>query len=80
MRNEEACAAESQERKINMNLTHPLTLSRTCEALAVAEVHGLHAFGEHELVDSACGWEGEVREKDKVRNEGRRAVVGRKHL
>ena len=46
------------------------TLSRTCEALALIEVHGLHAFGEHDLVDSACGWEGEVRKKDKVRSEG----------
>ena len=38
--------------------THPLTLSRTCEALAPLEVHGLHAVGEHELVDSTCGREG----------------------
>ena len=46
------------------------TLSRTCEACAGREVHGLHSFGEHDLVDSACGWEGEVRKKDKVRSEG----------
>ena len=52
-----------------MNLTHILTLSRTCEALAVAEVHTLHAFGEHDLVDSACGREGEVREEEETRNE-----------
>jgi hypothetical protein len=37
---------------INMNLTHPLTLSRTCKALAVIEVHTLHALGKHDLVDS----------------------------
>ena len=52
-----------------MAFTHPLTLGRTCEALAVAEVHALHAFGEHDLVDSACGREGGEREKDKVRKE-----------
>ena len=38
--------------------THPLTVSRTCEALAEGEVHGLHSFGEYDLVDSACGREG----------------------
>ena len=27
-------------------------VSRTCEALAVAEAHCLHALGEHDLVDS----------------------------
>ena len=43
----------------NMNLTHLLTLSRTFQALAEAEVHGLHSFGEHNLVDSTCGREGE---------------------
>ena len=45
-----------------------LILSRTCEALAAAEVRLLHALGEHDLVDRTCGWEGEKRE-DKVRNE-----------
>jgi hypothetical protein len=50
-------------------LTHALrvTLSRTGEALAVAEVHGLHSFGEQELVDSACERGGEEREKDTLR-------------
>ena len=52
-----------------MTFTRPLTLSRTCEALADREVHGLHAFGEHDLVDGTCGREGEERKKDKVRNE-----------
>ena len=42
-----------------LTITHPLTLSRTCEAVAVAEVHGLHSFGEYDLIDSACGREGE---------------------
>ena len=55
-------------------ITHPLTLSRTCEALAVVEVHGLHAFGEYDLVDGTCGREGEVRERKTVRKEGRTAA------
>jgi len=41
-----------------------LTLSRTCEALAVAEVHAMQSFGEYDLVDSACGRE------DGARGEG----------
>ena len=52
-----------------MTITHTLSLSRTCEATAVREGHGLHAFGKYDLVDSACGREGDEREKDKVRNE-----------
>ena len=44
-----------------MTTTHPLTVSRTCEVLAEGEVHGLHSFGEYDLVDSACGEEGEER-------------------
>ena len=43
-----------------MNLTHPI--GRTCEAKALLEAHTLHAFGEHDLVDSACGREGEEKE------------------
>ena len=46
-----------------------LHLSRTCEALAVKEVHGLHALGEYELVDGTWEREGEERKKDKVRKE-----------
>ena len=42
--------------------------------MALLEVHALHAFGEHDLVDSACGWKGKVREKNKVRNEEGRAA------
>ena len=57
----------------HMNLTPPKP-SRTCEALAQLEVHGLHALGEHDLVDSACRWEGEETENDKVRNEETRAA------
>ena len=33
------------------------------------EVHTLHAFGEHDLVDSTCEREGKEREKEKMRNE-----------
>ena len=46
-----------------------LTLSRTCEVPASPEVHFLHAFGEHDLVDGACEREGEERKKDETRNE-----------
>ena len=42
--------------------------SRTCDAIAVAEVHGLHALGEHDLVDSTCR---RREEKDIMRNEER---------
>ena len=40
------------------------TLGLTGEVPAVAEVHLLHSSGKHELVDSACGREGEVRERN----------------
>ena len=63
-----------------MNITHTLTLSRTCEVLAEAEVHALHAFGEHDLVDGTCGREGEEREKEKMRNEEARAADRKKLL
>ena len=59
MMGEEACAAG---RKNVLNKYEPhsfLTLSRTCEARAAVEVHGLHAFGEHDLVDGTCGREGQ---------------------
>ena len=46
-----------------------LSLCRTCEARAPIERHGLHAFGEYDLIDGACGREGEKREKEKMRNE-----------
>ena len=62
-----------------MTITH-LTLSRTCKAPASVEVHALHAFGEHDLVDSACGREGDEREKDKVREEEARAAGLKKLL
>ena len=60
-----------------MTITHLLTLSRTCEALAEEEVHGLHALGEHDLVDSTCEREGKERKKDKMRNE-EACAAGRK--
>ena len=44
-----------------MTITHPLTVSRTGEAPAKLEVHGLHAHGEHDLVNSAYGKEGTER-------------------
>ena len=47
-----------------------LTVSRTCEAFAVAEVHFLHAHGEHELSNVPYG-RGKERRK-RVKNEGRR--------
>ena len=56
-----------------LTITHLLFLSRTCEAPAVAEVHGLHAFGEYDLVDGTCGREGDEK-RNKLRNEGRRAA------
>ena len=52
-----------------MNLTHSLTLSRTCDAFAAVEVHTLHALGEHDLADVTCGREGKERGKEKIRNE-----------
>ena len=59
--------------------THSLTLSRTCEAPAVVEVNTLHAFRELDLVDSTCGWEGEEREKDKMRIE-EASAAGRQNV
>ena len=44
-------------------------ISRTSKFRALLEVHGLHAFGEYDLVDSTCGREGDEKEKEKVRNE-----------
>jgi hypothetical protein len=38
-----------------------LSLSRTVEAVARLEIHGLHAFGEQELVDGTCEREGKQR-------------------
>jgi hypothetical protein len=40
-----------------------LTLGLTGDAPAALEVHALHGLGEHELVDGACGREGEERGK-----------------
>jgi hypothetical protein len=57
-----------------MTITHPSTLCRTCEVIAVLEVHALHALGEHDLVDITCRWEGEERKKEKMRNEESRAA------
>ena len=63
-----------------MTITHP-EISRTCEAPAVLEVHGLHAFGEHDLVDGTCRRdEGKERKKDKVRNEEACAAADRENV
>ena len=62
-----------------MTITHPLTISRTFEATARLEVHGLHALGEHDLTDITCGWEDEERKKNKMRNEEARAA-GRRNV
>ena len=63
-----------------MTITHTLTLSRTCEARAPHEVHGLHSIGEHDLADVTCEREGDERGKEKVRNEGRTAAARINHL
>ena len=49
VRKEEVRAAGRQN-VLNNYDHHPL--GRTCEAVAPLEVHCLHAFGEHDLVDS----------------------------
>ena len=67
MRNEGFFAAKKLF-KICSGTSEPhssLTLSRTCDVLAVAEVHVLHSFGEHDLVDGTCEREGEEKRKDK---------------
>ena len=43
------------------------------------EVHTLHAVGEHDLVDSTCGREGEEREKETMRNE-EASAAGRQNV
>ena len=78
MRNEEAIAADRRKLE-SWTLTRPSSQPRTCEPpnifravpcpFAFPEVHALHSLGEHDLVDSTCGWEGEKKGKDKVRNE-----------
>ena len=63
-----------------LTITRPLTLSRTCKALAAVEVHLLHAFGEHDLVDSAFGRDGKERKRDKTRNEEACAAESQKRI
>ena len=38
-----------------------LSLSRTVEAVARPEIHGLHAFGEQDLVNGTCERKGKQR-------------------
>ena len=63
-----------------MTFTQTLTLGLTGEVPAVAEVHLLHSFGKHELVDSACGREGKERENDKMKNEETCAAESQKRI
>ena len=51
-----------------MTLTHPLNLSRTGEALAVAELYSLHSVGEHELADVPCGMGREGRRRGRTKD------------
>ena len=79
MRNEERVRLNLIN-ELNKYEPHSSLTRRTCEALAVSEVHTLHAFGEHDLVDGACGREGEEREKDKVRDEEACAAESQKRI
>ena len=65
--------AEPPKRNKSYEPSSSHILSLTFEARAVVEVHVLHALGEHDLVDSTCGREGEGRKEDKMRNEESRA-------
>jgi hypothetical protein len=47
-----------------MTITHPKVSAAHCEAPALVEVHALHALGEHDLVDLACGREDKERERE----------------
>ena len=52
MRNEETRAAGRQNLLNKYDHHSSLTLSRTCEIIALHKIHGLHAYGEHDFVDS----------------------------
>ena len=52
MRNEGRAAADRQKLLNKYDHHSSLTISRTCEARAAVEAHGLHAHGEDDLVDS----------------------------
>jgi hypothetical protein len=61
---------------------HSLTLSRTCDALALVEEHGLHAHGKVQLGDIPCGerkYGKAKRGKDKLRNE-EASAAGRQNV
>ena len=73
MRNEGRAAADRQN-VLNNYDHHSSLLGRTCEALAILEVHMLHALGKQELVDGTCEREGKREEKEKMRNEEARAA------
>ena len=69
MRNEDAFAGGRKTYLIKiiiLTTTHPLTLSRTCEARAACEGHFLHSFVEYDLVDGTCD---RGKEKSRVVNE-----------
>ena len=48
-------------------MTHPVTLSRTGEAIALVEVHGLHSHGKVHLPDVRCEKEQRERRKEVVK-------------
>jgi hypothetical protein len=72
MRNEGRAAAGRQNLSNKYDHHSSLTISRTCEALAPFEFHGLHALGEHDPVDSTFEREGkkEARRKWGMRKRG----------
>ena len=47
-----------------LTITHTLTLSRTCDALAVREVHALHAHGKVQMGDVTCEKRGRATRKE----------------
>ena len=56
-----------------LTITHTLTLSRTCDALAVREVHALHAHGKVQMGDVTCEKRGESdAEGERKKRERRR--------
>jgi hypothetical protein len=60
MRNEGGVRLNRQKCKVSM--TSLILLRRTCEAIAVVEVHFLYALGEHEFVDGTCEKDDKERE------------------
>jgi hypothetical protein len=74
MRNEEASAAGRQNVLNKYDHHSSPNISRTCDAPALGEVHTLHAFGEHDLVDGTLRVGRRKEDLGKVRNEEARAA------